>query len=361
MPLLIHLLLCATLFCLTHTYSTNNMKDAILEKLGLTELPNIQKRDLENLVVPSHIRNKYVSMLRVHHARRRRSMPSLAGLLRRLRGKADISGDTENVDMTRQSLMFEMETRLQENSEVAMAELKLYQSAPHKLPLAEKKKQRPIHHARVSIYWVCSVTNHTSLIDSRLVPLNEGGWRSFDVTQAVHYWSRSHSKNNPLNLEVRIEGERPGRYAAEMAKTVQFTMQNMVENNLDKSAGAPELILHSLNLDEYGSQGDCKGQSQGESSTCCREEYYINFRELSWAQYWILEPTGYQAFRCAGGCKQPKRSYGYGPRTCSVVESAPLPVMYLVKKGDYTQIEVAEFPNMIVEKCGCSMDMLSTA
>lgn len=96
------------------------------------------------------------------------------------------------------------------------------------------------------------LNNSSIFVFNRLVPLNEGGWRSFDVTQAVHYWSRSQSKNKPLNLEVRIEGERPGNYAAEMAKRVQFTMQTVLENSLDKSAGAPELILHSLNLEEYG-------------------------------------------------------------------------------------------------------------
>lgn len=93
---------------------------------------------------------------------------------------------------------------------------------------------------------------------------------------------------------------------------------------------------------------------------CCREEYFINFRALTWTQYWIIEPAGYQAFRCTGGCRQPKHNaYAYGERKCAVVESAPLPMMYLVKKGDYTEIEVAEFPNMIVEKCGCAMDNIS--
>lgn len=94
---------------------------------------------------------------------------------------------------------------------------------------------------------------------------------------------------------------------------------------------------------------------------CCREEHFINFREMTWTQYWIIEPVGYQAFRCAGGCRQPKRSYGYGQRACAAVESAPLPIMYLVKRGDHTEIEVAEFPNMIVEKCGCTMDNASMA
>lgn len=70
--------------------------------------------------------------------------------------------------MTRQHLVFDMETRLKENSEVAMAELRLYQTAPKKLPVIEKKKKhRAVHHARVSIYWVCNESNHTSLVDSR--------------------------------------------------------------------------------------------------------------------------------------------------------------------------------------------------
>lgn len=69
--------------------------------------------------------------------------------------------------MTRQHLVFDMETRLRENSEVAMAELKLYQTASRKLPVAEKKRHRAVNHARVSIYWVCNESNHTSLVDSR--------------------------------------------------------------------------------------------------------------------------------------------------------------------------------------------------
>lgn len=105
------------------------------------------------------------------------------------------------------------------------------------------------------------------------------------------------------------------------------------------------------------SRGDCDLNQN--KDTCCREQYFINFRALTWTQYWIIEPAGYQAFRCTGGCKQPKRNYGYGERRCTVSESAPLPIMYLVKKGDYTEIEVAEFPNMIVERCACTMDNVS--
>ena len=51
-----------------------------------------------------------------------------------------------------------------------------------------------------------------------------------------------------MHLEVWIEGERPGSYAAEMAKSVHFTTQEQAGNTL----GKPELILYTLNLEEYG-------------------------------------------------------------------------------------------------------------
>ncbi|XP_012676431.2 lefty1 [Clupea harengus] len=345
--------LCVALLVIVEGFSQEDMKEAMLQKLGLGEVPRIHKRDLENLVIPAHIKNKYLSMLKLHNKRRRRALPSLAGILRGIPGNADISGEFIYSDASRQRIVFDMNARIPANSEVTMAELKLYKIAQRKHSMKEKKNHRPVNNARVSIYWVDVVengSNRTSVVDSRLIPIHETGWISFDVTQAVHYWSKTQQKK-PMHLEVWIEGERPGSYAAEMAKGVHFTTQDPSENAM----GRPELVLYTLNLDEFGSSGDCETNKD----TCCREKYFIDFRALTWTQYWIIEPAGYEAFRCTGGCKQPKRNYGYGERKCTVVESAPLPMMYLVKKGDYTEIEVAEFPNMIVEKCGCTMDNIS--
>lgn len=80
--------LCAALCALVEAFTHQDMKAALLEKLGLDELPKTRKRDLENLVIPAHIRNKYLSMLKTHHSRRRRSLPSLAGILRGIPGNA---------------------------------------------------------------------------------------------------------------------------------------------------------------------------------------------------------------------------------------------------------------------------------
>lgn len=68
-------------------------------------------------------------------------------------------------------MVFDMEARIPENSEVTMAELKLFQrSSVHKRFTVERKSHRPVSNARVSIYWVDVLpngANATSLVDSR--------------------------------------------------------------------------------------------------------------------------------------------------------------------------------------------------
>lgn len=88
-----YFVLCAAFLALIEAFTHEDMKDALLQKLGLDEVPRIQKRDLENLLVPAHIKNKYLSMLKMHHSRRRRSLPSLAGILRGVPGNAGKHND----------------------------------------------------------------------------------------------------------------------------------------------------------------------------------------------------------------------------------------------------------------------------
>lgn len=86
----------------------------------------------------------------------------------------DISGEILYSDATRERLVFDMEARVPANSEVTMAELRLYQNAPHKLHLAGRKSQKQDNNARVSVYWVEVLengANRSSLVDSRSAPL----------------------------------------------------------------------------------------------------------------------------------------------------------------------------------------------
>ncbi|NXL14812.1 LFTY2 factor, partial [Setophaga kirtlandii] len=344
-------MLCVLCLVLTaRAFTQERFKEAVLKQLGLSEVPKLHSRDLVDVVIPEHVKNKYMSMLKRQRVKRR-ALPSLAGILRGIPGHAGMTGEVLYSDTaTRQKLVFDMEGRIPKNSEVTMAELKLFKKPVDRANLPARQSHRPVSNARVSVYWVQQQhdgTNSTSLIDSRLVPIRESGWKSFDVTQAVHYWLRSKGRE-PMLLEVRIEGERLGSHASEMAKAVRFTSQDP----RDKALGKPELVLYTLNLDDYGSSGDCREEAALGKSTCCRQKHYISLRDVPW----VLEPAGFQAFRCSGGCLQPPRRPGSGQRSCAVAASSALPIIYLVKRGNHTEIEAAELPSMIVERCSCVAD-----
>lgn len=81
-------LLSAMLFSTTSGFTPEDIKEALLKKLNLPEVPRLTKRDTENLMVPRHIQAKYISMLNKHKERRKRSLPSLAGILRGITGNA---------------------------------------------------------------------------------------------------------------------------------------------------------------------------------------------------------------------------------------------------------------------------------
>ncbi|NWH63886.1 LFTY2 factor, partial [Geococcyx californianus] len=345
------------ILCLVITvraFTPEGFKEMLLKQLGLSEVPRLHKRDLVDLVIPDHVKNKYISMLKGHRVKRR-ALPSLAGILRGIPGNA---GEIlYSASATRQILVFDMEGRIPKNSEVTMAELKLFKKPLTRAILPARQSHRSVSNARVSVYWVHPQhdgTNRTSLIDSRLVPLRDSGWKHFDVTQAVHYWLRN-NRREPMFLEVWIEGERTGSHALEMAKAVHFSSQDPK----DKALGRPELVLYTLDLEDYGGPGDCKEEAVMRKSTCCRQKHYVDFQKLAWTQPWIIEPAGYQAYQCVGGCLQAPRllqHFAYGKRACAAVETAPLPVMYLIKRGNRTEVEAAEFSNMIIKKCSCVTD-----
>ncbi|NXE64975.1 LFTY2 factor, partial [Calcarius ornatus] len=218
-------MLCALCLVLTvRAFTQERFEEAALKLLGLSEVPKLHPRDLADVVIPEHVNNKYVSMLKRQRVKRR-ALPSLVGILRSIPAH---TGEALYPDTpTGQKLVFDMEGRIPKNSEVTMAELRLFKKPVDRAHLPARQPHRPVSNARVSVYWVQQRhdgTNSTSLIDSRLVPIRESGWKSFDVTQAVHYWLRSEGRE-PMLLEVRIEGERLGRHAWEMAKAVRFASQ----------------------------------------------------------------------------------------------------------------------------------------
>lgn len=81
-------MLCVLCLVLTvRAFTQEGFKEVLLKRLGLSEAPKLHKRDLVDLVIPDHVKNKYMSMLKRQRVKRR-ALPSLAGILRGIPGNA---------------------------------------------------------------------------------------------------------------------------------------------------------------------------------------------------------------------------------------------------------------------------------
>ncbi|ESN98685.1 hypothetical protein HELRODRAFT_137287, partial [Helobdella robusta] len=99
-------------------------------------------------------------------------------------------------------------------------------------------------------------------------------------------------------------------------------------------------------------------------SRCCRYVLEINFNLMGWS--WVIAPTVYQTFYCAGDCPEmniyafsgsrDNRMYSFVRRNedascCSATKHSDLSILYQNEKGDILHEVV---PNMVLEQCGCS-------
>nr|CAA62333.1 inhibin/activin bC subunit [Mus musculus]CAA62347.1 inhibin/activin bC [Mus musculus]prf//2208328A inhibin/activin beta-c [Mus musculus] len=112
---------------------------------------------------------------------------------------------------------------------------------------------------------------------------------------------------------------------------------------------------------------------QGGSRMCCRQEFFVDFREIGWND-WIIQPEGYAMNFCTGQCPlhvagMPGISASFhtavlnllkanaaagttGRGSCCVPTSRrPLSLLYYDRDSNIVKTDI---PDMVVEACGCS-------
>lgn len=112
---------------------------------------------------------------------------------------------------------------------------------------------------------------------------------------------------------------------------------------------------------------------QGLSRMCCRQEFFVDFREIGWHD-WIIQPEGYAMNFCTGQCPlhvagMPGISASFhtavlnllkantdagtaGRGSCCVPTSRrPLSLLYYDRDSNIVKTDI---PDMVVETCGCS-------
>ncbi|XP_005079810.1 inhibin beta C chain [Mesocricetus auratus] len=112
---------------------------------------------------------------------------------------------------------------------------------------------------------------------------------------------------------------------------------------------------------------------QGGSRMCCRQEFFVDFREIGWHD-WIIQPEGYAMNFCTGQCPlhvagMPGISASFhtavfnllkantaagttiGGSCCVPTARRPLSLLYYDRDSNIVKTDI---PDMVVEACGCS-------
>nr|XP_044997529.1 left-right determination factor 1 isoform X2 [Jaculus jaculus] len=297
--------------------SGEQVLDSLLKQLQLDQPPVLDGDAAEGLAIPAHVRAQYVALLQHSHADHSR-------------GK-----------------------RFSQNFREVAGRFLVSEASTH---LHERPTPRSAR-ARVTIEWLRvrdDGSNRTALIDSRLVSIHESGWKAFDVTEAVNFWQQLSRPRQPLLLQVSVQREHLGPGASGAHRLVRFGAQG--------ARGEPQLELHTLDLKDYGAQGNCDPEAPvTEGTRCCRQETYLDLQGMTWAENWVLEPPGFLTYECVGSCLQPPEALTFkwpflGPRQCIASETASLPMIVRMKEGGRTRAQVVSLPNMRVQKCSCASD-----
>ncbi|XP_070577333.1 left-right determination factor 2-like [Ptychodera flava] len=291
---------------------------------------------------------KYWALTMKHRHRSKREKFTLPTFARVIRENEAFLADVVYAGSRYHRLQFEMTSGITKDSKIAMAEFKLYKRKPNHTIFKPHNSSHPVRHARVSIHQVIQshangTANSSILIDSGLVAIDDSGWKTFDITSAVERWMVNIKQ--PFVLEVRINGARPTVHATRLAQKVEFST-----NHLD-SGHTPQVNVYTEHFEQRFGPSECEEGKEHE--TCCRKSKYVNFRDTQWTNRWIIEPSGYDAFECVGPCHITKHSEPTDLVACGVEKSSPLPMMYLTKNGDVTELMVSEIPNMIIDECKC--------
>lgn len=261
---------------------------------------------------------------------------------------------------------------------------------------------------------------------SRQVYGTDNGWEAFDLTAAVQRWCKSDTsathqlevhianivdedttegiaedseppdggmkidtspeeKHKPLLIVFSNDQSSDHRDdKRELSEMIDHETSNMVPQNdlgtdLNGLWGEPErgedeeyepdeedLIQMRSNL-IYDTTSRIRRNAKG--NHCKKQSLYVEFKDIGWDS-WILAPTGYDAFECAGVCSFPLTKHvtptkhaivqtlvsinspqKAAPACCVPTELDPISLLYLDDTGVVTY--KYKFEGMVVAECGC--------
>ncbi|XP_023223242.1 inhibin beta B chain-like [Centruroides sculpturatus] len=229
---------------------------------------------------------------------------------------------------------------------------------------------------RVPVTNVSSAANPDGSLPYKMLTshkVTHAGWRRIDMGDAVQRWFSS-SNHEKLTLLVDCGG------CERRLELVLFNETLLSNNSTFKHI--PKRLRHSggHNLrpflaitTEMIRQRRARRHAvtcDSQTTQCCKQTLYVNFRELGWAD-WIIAPKGYYANYCMGDCASTRRPpdtfvsfhthileeyrnrnpYASITPCCAPTKLSPMSLIYF--DPDMNIIKT-DLPKMIVDECGCT-------
>ncbi|XP_017291230.1 bone morphogenetic protein 10-like [Kryptolebias marmoratus] len=249
------------------------------------------------------------------------------------------------------------------------------------------------------------------------INVKDNSWVSFDLTHAVTFWRKSGCATHRLEVhletlgsgeglategseglaEIVIDRNLDGKHNSMMIvfsddqsrdhKQDRQELSQMIkhENDLPDSVGRSQQpfwgdVNHNADQDELDEQSALQLQSNAihdapprirrnvKSESCRRTPLFVNFKDIGW-DTWIIQPLGYEAYKCNGECSPPmtsevsptkhaivqtrlslKSPEKVSPACCVPTKLEPISLLYRVNEViTYNH----KYEGMVVAECGC--------
>lgn len=252
------------------------------------------------------------------------------------------------------------------------------------------------------------------------INVNDNGWVSFDLTHVVALWRKSGRATHKLEVHIKSLGsgeegateERGGLDEIDVDRNLEGKQNSMMivfsddqsrdhkqdrqelsqmikhENDLPDSMGRSQQsfwghVNHNTDhadQDELDQQSTLQLQSNViydapsrirrnvKSESCRRTPLFVNFKDIGW-DTWIIQPLGYEAYKCNGVCNPPmtsevsptkhaivqtrlslKSPEKVSPACCVPTKLEPISLLYH-DNGVITFNH--KYEGMVVAECGC--------
>jgi hypothetical protein len=223
---------------------------------------------------------------------------------------------------------------------------------------------------RVNVYQILSIKGSSdykrTLLDSKLVDIEQPSVENFEIGKAVQSWINSQSQNLGIELASDVQDINDvvdiDKTVIEHDETISFgTNSTDVSPSVDIYAQEKDILKRVKRRSRRRS--DCR-RDDGETK-CCRYPIKISFADLGWDD-WVIAPHEYRGYYCAGNCPyrhKPANTFAgikallhlkhpnKVPSPCCVATAlSPFTILHYDYDGKY---QFSEYKDLIVEKCEC--------